>query len=350
MSHCPQSYRLKLDPWSASSLLQKSIRRGEAALAQKAAAAVRRYRGDGVWRRLITIAVEDIGIADPELVWQVTRLGTDKLLRSVLGSDDDLLDDMVSRLAAAPKDRSADYLYCAATKLPAALLERAGLERASQETLISLASDPSEPPIRRATSALLACSSGKPDAKLNKGRVERLLSAFPVRFQSINNAVVQLAATGVHPFYLMLPLLWSWWWHCGAECNVVSDDLPEAEFVDGIPLYTFDMHTAVGKRAIAMLTQRNAEVRQVLARWVREDRRTNVALMSCFYADAAPVANRLEWCASRWLEFVGMHADMMFAGCSSEAVDSVTQCVRTKLPILNALRRSILVGTRVRGR
>jgi hypothetical protein len=347
----PKLAPLKLDPWATSSLLQKAIRRGETELAQRAARAFHKYRGNSIWRRLVTIAVEDIGIADPELVWQVTRLGTDKWLRSVLDSDAHLLDDMVSRLAAAPKDRSADYLHCAATKLPAALLERTMLERASEEMLVSVASDLSEPLIRRATSALLACSSaGKLDAKLNKGRVERLLSAFPVRFQSIDNTVVQLTATSVHPFYLMLPLLWSWWWHCGAECRVVADDLPEAEFVDGIPLYTFDMHTAVGKRAIAMLPQRNADVRHALAQRVPQDRWADVAMMSCFYADAAPVANRLEWCASRWLEFVGMHADMMSVGCSFEAVGPVLECVRIKLPILNELRRSVLLGTRVPGR
>ena len=66
---------LNLDPWAASSLLQKAIRRGETALAQQAAAKLHGQRGNGIWRRLMTIAVEDIGIADVQLISDVVRLG-----------------------------------------------------------------------------------------------------------------------------------------------------------------------------------------------------------------------------------------------------------------------------------
>jgi len=105
---------LRLDPWMASSLLQKAIRRGEAELAQYAASALHRYRGAAIWNRLVTIAVEDVGIADMDLVLEVTRFATDTGLRSVLASDSELIEDLAAKLAGAPKDRSADYLHSAA--------------------------------------------------------------------------------------------------------------------------------------------------------------------------------------------------------------------------------------------
>jgi replication-associated recombination protein RarA len=50
------------DPWVVSSLLQKSIRRGEGELAQRAAFTFFHLKGAAVWRRLMVIAFEDVGI------------------------------------------------------------------------------------------------------------------------------------------------------------------------------------------------------------------------------------------------------------------------------------------------
>jgi hypothetical protein len=47
------------DPWVISSLLQKSIRRGETEIARRAALTLFKHRGSSVWRRLMVIAFED---------------------------------------------------------------------------------------------------------------------------------------------------------------------------------------------------------------------------------------------------------------------------------------------------
>ena len=47
------------DPWVVSSLLQKSIRRGDAAIAQRAAHTLFKLKGSSIWRRLMVIAFED---------------------------------------------------------------------------------------------------------------------------------------------------------------------------------------------------------------------------------------------------------------------------------------------------
>lgn len=53
-----------IDAWTASSLLQKAIRRGETEYAQAAAINFHKLRGNAIWRRLTLIAYEDIGIGD----------------------------------------------------------------------------------------------------------------------------------------------------------------------------------------------------------------------------------------------------------------------------------------------
>jgi replication-associated recombination protein RarA len=50
------------DQWVISSLLQKSIRRSETDIAQRAALTLFKLKGGAIWRRLMVIAFEDIGI------------------------------------------------------------------------------------------------------------------------------------------------------------------------------------------------------------------------------------------------------------------------------------------------
>jgi hypothetical protein len=65
------------DPWIVSSLLQKSIRRGETELAQRAALALSKLRSPAVWRRFMVIAFEDIGAGSTDGVIMAVAAGSD---------------------------------------------------------------------------------------------------------------------------------------------------------------------------------------------------------------------------------------------------------------------------------
>ena len=343
---------IQLDPWTASSLLQKAIRRGETALAQRAAKALREYRGIAVWKRLITIAIEDVGIADLELVWDVVSLGTDKNLRELLGSDNNLLEAICGRLAEAQKDRSADYLYSAATKLPAASLEREVLRAASALDQLSIAADTGNPLIRRAVAAMLRCGGTDTSRRvMNESAVRELIVALPGSCPNpLAQTVLTLARQRNDPFSLMLLLLWSRWDGTKDASGISSDPLPYAEYFAGIPLYTFDKHTAVGKRSLRLLPQQSTELANLLAASVPVGQQADVALMAAFYADAVPLARRFEWSAGRLLEHIGLHADMMAAGCAYETVMPVVNCVRKNICLMNELRRAALKGANLDNR
>jgi hypothetical protein len=319
--------RLALDPWVASSLLQKSIRRGDAAIANQAAAAFARYRGEGLWRRLATIAVEDVGIADIVLVLEVVRLATDRELRFMLGSEADVVSEVCAKLAAAPKDRSTDYLYSAATT---SLVPDAGA--ASQM-------------ISEGMAALRRCTSATNRSQLMEATVRGFLATYACdTLAEIKEIIARLARRGGHPFVLMLVSLWSAFSSRSFEATISIGTLPDTQFIQGIPAYSWDKHTAVGKQAISRFSRENAQVSRLLRDCVPQTRHIDVALMAAFYADAVPVARRLEWEHSQPLFKAGFKADMIQAGCPLESAFPILKCVQSELADLNEMRRAALVG------
>ena len=70
----------------ANSLLQKSIRRGEVEVAQRAALTFL-AKGSAIWRRIIIIAFEDIGAGSADVVAMAVAGSTDVKWRKQSGGD-----------------------------------------------------------------------------------------------------------------------------------------------------------------------------------------------------------------------------------------------------------------------
>jgi replication-associated recombination protein RarA len=118
-SHSTPSIKpMGADPWVVSSLLQKSIRRGETEIAQRAALTLCKFKGAAIWRHLTVIAFEDVGIGDLTALTTTVAVGSDSAWRKRHGGDWALAVQLAGTLAEAPKDRSADYL-CQAKDHPA---------------------------------------------------------------------------------------------------------------------------------------------------------------------------------------------------------------------------------------
>src|SRR6476659_3183260 len=98
------------DQWVIKSLLQKSIRRGEVDIAQRAALTFLAQKGPALWRRLIEIAFEDIGAGSADVVVMTVGASTDAKWRNQSGGDIVVAAHLARLLAEAPKSRSAEHL------------------------------------------------------------------------------------------------------------------------------------------------------------------------------------------------------------------------------------------------
>jgi hypothetical protein len=342
---------LAIDPMVASSLLQKAIRRGDIDLAARAALTLSQYRGQGVWRRLIVIAFEDVGVGSVDTLLQTTRACVNAERRLAMGGDELSLRILVRLLAGAPKDRSADHLICAAHDHPTFEEDRRKVGAASLAQRLKLVGDAtlSLPTRAIATWYASGVERGK-ERRIGLGDLGRLMGAFrELGVPSNLVTATHIAATRTRePIVLMTPLLWLASENSGGH-HVIDFPVPPTTMIGEVPAYAFDKHTAVGKAAIHRFARECPAVRNALAAHVPEYRANEAACMAAFYADAAPVGTRFDWNGSAELERLGTENDMLKAGVRREGISPVLQMFRDNLEHLDAIRAEV-VGSARHGR
>lgn len=343
---------IQLDAWTASSLLQKSIRRGECEYATAAALCFYRMRGNAIWRRMTLIAFEDIGPADPALCIAVTECAASATTRSRAGSDSDIIIRLISRMCAAPKNREADYLICAAKQAPFADANRALVAGLNLAERVSVAGDPRTPLLDRAVAAWMASGiNGGGPPVLSGGDIYGLMASFAalgIQEEFTRAALFAGEKTG-EPIVVMTPLLTLAIAQSDQGQWLIEDTPPDAILCNGIPSWVFDKHTRLGKAAIRRLLVESREVRDCIAEFVPEYKAFDVAAMAAFYADAVPTVRRLAWAGSDELYKLGIRTDMMKVGTPDVGVSPIAAIVLEHLGHLNDIRKRLREPSGPRG-
>jgi hypothetical protein len=332
------------DAWIVSSVLQKSIRRGDVETAQRAALTLLTQKGSALWRRLMVIAFEDMGGGSAETLASAVAAIADPNSRKANGGDVQIARDAARMLAQAPKDRSADYLICGAKDHPSLEMTRTECAQASIAQRLDAIADLNRPLEQRAVFAWYASGlEWGAEKRVGKGDLPALLDTS--RSLGVPDSLV--GATGVaarrtrEPITLMVPLIWLAVTADTASATIMDAPIPDAPAIDGVPLYAFDKHTRLGREAIGRFAMENEAVRACLRERVAERRRRDAALMVAYYTDAAPVARRLAWPGSIELEAFGTENDLLVAGVPKESHAPLLQAFRANLPDLNVIRREV---------
>jgi hypothetical protein len=329
------------DPWVVSSLLQKSIRRGESVIAQRAALTLFKLRGSGIWRRFMVIAFEDVGIGSVDAVTMTVAAGSDAAWRKVCGSDLRVAVHLAGVLADAPKDRSADYL-CGAKDHPALANLAKMMVCAPIEARLSAVRDKTLALPERAIAVWFASGLGGEGAT-NKGDLDALLASFRKLGvpEDLVVATAIAAARTREPITVMVPLIWLAA-HASREVRVCDFPVPLLIMAGGVPLYALDEHTRLGREAIWRFACENDEVRACLDHFVPVGRRRRAANSAAFNVDAAPLAKRLVWDQSGALEGFGIERNLLLAGVPADGIGPLLGAIRANLRHLNELRAEVL--------
>jgi hypothetical protein len=335
------------DPGVVSSLLQKSIRRGESKIAQRAALTFLSLKGAAIWRRLMVIAFEDVGVGSTDAVTAVVAASSDAALRKACGGNERVAVFLAGVLAQAPKDRSADHL--------AGAKDHPDL-RGFTETMAKSPGDGTSSALRdgsldlpkRAIAAILTASRGN-GASSNRGAT-RVLDVY--RKLGVPGDLVvatEIAALRTRELItLMVPLIWLAV-RKSKEASVRDSEIPPLVMAGDFPLYALDEHTRFGREAIGRFARENHEVRACLERFVPANQMRRAAYVAAFYVDAAPVARRFVWDQADDLEVFGRGRDLMRFDVAKEGITPLVDVMRANLEHLNALRAEVLTKSHPAG-
>lgn len=335
------------DPWQASSLLQKAIRRGEYDIALQAAYRFHALRGNVIWRRFLIIAVEDIGIASIDAI-TFAALACDAKWRGGSGKSLAVIASVVRCLTDAPKDRSTDYLICAARKHSAFEPLRCRVGSSSLDERITMAANLQLPLVLRGIAAWY--SSGievRGEKRIGTGNLLGLLDGFAKA--GVPRDVLEITSLACHrtrePMCIMLPVLWMEAFMSTPLFTPYMENkkLPVCEYANGMPLYCFDKHTRIGKQAITHFSSQNAEVSDLFNHYIPDFRIRDAVAMAAFYVDAVPISRQLVWDGCEVLERLGTESDFEPCGAPLHAVSKFIKVVQKNLGHLNDLRRELFM-------
>jgi hypothetical protein len=335
------------DQWVVKSLLQKSIRRGEVEIAQRAALTFLAQKGSAIWRRFIIIAFEDIGAGSADVVTITVAGSTDVKWRKQSGGDTVVAAHLARLLAEAPKSRSAEHLITGSNDHPSLEQERRLVSTSSIADNLATVADKSNSLMHRALAAWCVSGIDWKREKIPGSNLPGLVDAF--RKLGVPEELV--AATGIaaaksrEPITLMVPLIWLAA-NDAQVPTVLKAAVPWSPVLDDIPMYALDKHTRVGLESIRNLVKYNYEIRECLERYVAPAQRNGAAYMAAFYADAAPLASKLSWDGADQLEALGTEADLLKVGVAPEGIASLLQLFTANVQHLNKIRAHILCKRR----
>jgi hypothetical protein len=327
------------DQWVVKSLLQKSIRRGDVDVAQRAALAFLAQKGSAIWRRFMIIVFEDIGAGSVDVVAMTVAASTDASWRKQSGGDAIVAFHLARLLAEAPKSCSAEHLITSSNHHPSLEQERRVVSSSSIADNLAAVADNSSSLMHRALAAW--CVSGIDWKREKKPGTD--LPGLLDAYRNLGAPEELVAATGIaatksrDPITLMVPLIWL----AANETQlpfVLNAAVPRSPVLHDIPMYALDKHTRIGQEAIRNLVKFNHEIRDCLEKFVLPSRWNEAAYMAAFYTDAAPLASKLSWDGADQLEALGTEADLLKVGVPREGIEPLLQLFRANVQHLNKVR------------
>jgi hypothetical protein len=339
---CDTPALLRCDRWIAASLLQKAIRRSETRLALRAAQALSSFNRSYTWRRLLVIAFEDIGAADPERVIETVAIATTPNWRLRYGERKSQA-YVASRLAEAPKDRSADYLISAAESHPSLSDIHENFLKADLQDRLQIVRDISQPlPVRSLAAWLSSGIEAYNGPRVGAGSLRQLSRTLVELGTSADlvSSMISAAKRTREPMVVLVPLIWLETQRA-QRTKVCVEVVPESPVLDGIPMYAFDKHTRLGLAAIHKLTRESDHIRNCLEKFVPKPAWLKAVQMAAFYTDGHLVSLRLDWALSQPIEALGIGSDFCRIGVPPEAISPLRKALRSEIGRLNRIRQEL---------
>lgn len=337
----PKCLSSSVSPWLAASLLQKAIRRGEADWALAAADHLLRRDPDRLWRRLLIIAFEDVGIANLDLIARVTAASRYRRTYERHGLARTALLILTADLCNSNKCRAADDLYVVIENRIAPTSELDEWADRSLPVLLDVATCNDEAITTRAQALWLALGThrkGVPSLPERRGQpraVFDFINDFGWPHSLVEIARSAYSQTG-EVICMFVPLLHAAKGTDGA-CSTADDDFPPVSISKLLrgPDYSLDWFCREGRRALSRFLNGQSETALLIKKHVQPSQRLDTLGSLLFRTESSLVRKRLNWRLGNELR---SSADQSVAKMFGKDGAAVFSQMRTDLPTLNQIR------------
>lgn len=328
------------DVYVASSGLQKAIRRGHQAVALRCAARLLRDDPARLWRRLATIAFEDVGIGNLDAIFKVV-FSADFSWRQKVGGEWVVAAHLVEALCVSDKDRTADELVLLCQLHPA--LEghrRLWASALDQDLRACLAASVSLENAALASWYLAGTKRFRsPQLTPRASAKEAIWKAY--RGLGFDERIVQLcergSSKGGEILAVFLPLIESRFDH--GNSRVEEPALRATPIFGDLPSYVFDGFTRDGLQAIAKFTDFSKPWRSLLARYVARQSWKSVTADVLFRAESGLTNRRVHWDLG---DRITDEATRIVPGLPSSAADEAIALLSDELCLMDMARYEVI--------
>lgn len=285
---------LPQDKWLLSSATQKCIRLGDSGWAVHVAEALHSIDPEYLPKRLPIIAMEDIGIADVELCFDVLYLCGGKKFRGPPDAkyQSAVLRSLVSRLAGAVKSRAACDAFCLGLSHATTTDMMTKLLTMNAEGLVAIATDRRRSMLKRINSLRVLAG-----ISVREGGQYRTIS--PCQPEALRQVADRCGAPPIITYLsgqarrtsglaVMLPIVHEL---IAAETRIpiaTETGLPHArEQIHGVPACAFDMFSEVGRKAIARFMNDAEPVKKFIAEKANTRSPLRLLNMALFHAETS---------------------------------------------------------------
>ena len=342
----PNDRHTSLDTWVAVSALQKATRRGDTETALRATQMLLDYAPDRFWSRLVVIAMEDIGIAELDLVGQVLWVSGKQAWRREHGGDWRTASNLVKRLCGSVKCRDACDLLVIADLHADYADARQEFAIADERRLSEILASTDLPIGVRAVAAwYLAGTRRFPALNLlgREGSFKALLDVY--EHLGVPSDVLEVARLGStrtrEAHAVTLPLIWLMA-DASDTVQTTHEQIIDMGMVNGWPSAAYDMHTRYGKRAISYFIKACAEVRKYLHGYVPDAELHELIGSIVFRLEGENVDRRFLYAVSSDLLHQAENAHLCWGSLPAYAVQTALQIVQNHLHVLHKARRRVM--------
>lgn len=295
----PYEYPPLRGQWIALSVLQKAIRRGDALQALRAASYLHRLDYRILWRRLVVIGWEDIGLGNPDLCFTTTAAAGSKRWREANGGDWAYAAYLTTAMCRSIKDRTTDDLMMIALHDPLYETQRNAYYDLQFGSLLEIVHNTDA---RLATRIIAAWylagtqSYSFEGLRRRKGDVQRYFASIDPEL--CPEHVTSLCRIGVSRSRTVLPVFVPTFWRNYEQADLLPF-VADAEILDhslaDIPRYAFDGFTRSGRRYLKRIARAHSGLRDFLAQVAPPPERDELVREMYFRIESSLCDKRLDW-------------------------------------------------------